>query len=177
MIKKFIHYIEQSSSNSFVTSITVMTHKGNFFWALSVKTISEKIWIVDSGAFDYMINNFNLFKIFKDIYENLSVNISDGSLSKVKGIWEVVISDNLTLKSVIFIHNPSCNLLFVNKIIEWLISLPIYVFSGIRNLGWRLAILRIFGLYLLKINSIVDKSTRGGFHISAQNKDGYVMTS
>lgn len=47
--------------------------------------------------------------------ENLTVKLSDGYHSKVVRIGDIPISEELTLKEVLYVFNLDCNLLSVSK--------------------------------------------------------------
>ena len=73
-------------------------------------------WIVDLGASDHMTGDVAIFRKYNPCYENFSVWIVDGSLSKVAGTSSVMISKDLTLNFVLLVTNLDCNLLSISKL-------------------------------------------------------------
>ena len=84
--------------------------------AMSTQMEKNSPWIVDSGASDHMIGNATLFHTYSPSSGNFMVRIADGSLSKMAGIGSVAITDDLILKSVLFVPNLTCNLLSISKL-------------------------------------------------------------
>ncbi|RVX00895.1 Retrovirus-related Pol polyprotein from transposon TNT 1-94 [Vitis vinifera] len=76
----------------------------------------KKPWIVDSGASDHMTGDATIFDTYSSCPNNLTVQIADGSLSKVAGTGSVVLSRDLTLNSVLLVPNLDCNLLSISKL-------------------------------------------------------------
>ena len=83
---------------------------------MSTQTEKNSPWIVDFGASDHMIGNATLFHTSSPSFGNFMVRIVDGSLSKVAGIGSVAITDDLILKSILFVPNLTCNLLSISKL-------------------------------------------------------------
>ncbi|KAL5540397.1 hypothetical protein UlMin_042420 [Ulmus minor] len=77
------------------------SQKGNFLSALNVKRENLSPWIVDSEASDHMTGDASISHTYKPCSNNFNVRIADGSLSKVGGTGLVVISNNLTLDSIL----------------------------------------------------------------------------
>ena len=71
---------------------------------------------MDSGATDHMTGDARVFSTFEPCQGNYNVKIADGSLSKVTGCGTVIISNTLTLQSVLYVPNLDCNLLSISKL-------------------------------------------------------------
>ena len=84
--------------------------------ALSTQTEGNKYWVVDSEASDHMSGNVDLFENLNHCSNEFTVRIADGSISKMARIGTVVLSDKLSLKTVLFVPNLTCNLLSVSKL-------------------------------------------------------------
>ena len=63
-----------------------------------------------------MTSTFQLFSSYTHCFDNLRVKIVDGSLSIVVGKGSIKISENITLTSVLYIPNISCNLMSISKL-------------------------------------------------------------
>ena len=63
-----------------------------------------------------MTSNFNWFFSFTPCYDNLRVEITDGSLTIVSRKGSIKITENITLTSVLYVPNLSCNLLSISKL-------------------------------------------------------------
>ncbi|KAG6515200.1 hypothetical protein ZIOFF_025585 [Zingiber officinale] len=68
-------------------------------------------WIIDSGASDHMTNSLKLLKLYSPCLENKKFKIADGSFSPIAGKGSVQISENIDLKSVLYVPKLTCNLL------------------------------------------------------------------
>ena len=92
-----------------------MAQQGNLV-ALSTRTEGNKYWVVDSEASDHMSGNVDLLDNLNHCSNEFIVRITDGSISKVAGIGTIVLSNKLSLKTVLFVPNLTCNLLYVSKL-------------------------------------------------------------
>jgi len=63
-----------------------------------------------------MTSDASLFQECYPCLKDYKVRIADGSLSLVIGIGKVVISNTLTLQSVLLVPKLTCNLLSVSKL-------------------------------------------------------------
>ena len=70
---------------------------------------------MDSGALDPMTGNLMVFHEYT-CYNNSSVQIDDGTLSRVVSTGSVIISKDITLHSVLYIPKLNCNLLSIGKV-------------------------------------------------------------
>ena len=104
--------------NPSIVRIGSLAQKGIFLNALKVKKENFNSCIVDSGASDHMAEDPNRFHNYNPCYDNLNVRIADGSLSKVAGTGSVVISETLTLNSVLLVPKLDCNLLSISKLTQ-----------------------------------------------------------
>ena len=94
-----------------------MAQKDNFLTALKVKIVDNKgNWIVDSGASNHMTGDISLFQDFHPCSKNYTVCIADGYFSKVFGIGSIIISENLTLESILLVPNLDCNLFSISQL-------------------------------------------------------------
>ncbi|KAG6514544.1 hypothetical protein ZIOFF_024907 [Zingiber officinale] len=62
-------------------------------------------------ASDHMANSLKLLKLYSPYLENKKVKIADGSFSPIAGKGLVQISENIDLKSVLYVPKLTCNLL------------------------------------------------------------------
>ncbi|KAI5436488.1 hypothetical protein KIW84_022835 [Lathyrus oleraceus] len=79
-----------------------VAQKGNLFHALNTSMGKQNSWIIDSGASDHMTGYLTVFDSYSPCQNNSTVRIADGTLSKVMGKGSVIISQNITLSSVLF---------------------------------------------------------------------------
>ena len=93
----------QNSNIATTISTGSATQKGIFSATHHVKTEDSARWIVDSGASDHMTGDASLFQECYPCLKDYKVQIDDGSLSLVTGIGKVVISNTLTLQSVLLV--------------------------------------------------------------------------
>ena len=98
------------------TSTTKVAQKGNFSHALNISKGKRKSWIVDSRASDHMTGDITVFDNYSPCHDHSTVQITDGTLSKVVGKGSVVISEDITLNSVLYVPKLDCNLLSISKL-------------------------------------------------------------
>ena len=98
------------------TSTAKITQKGTFSHALNTSKGKRKSWIVDSGASDHMTGDITVFDNYSPCHDHSTVRIADGTLSKVVGKGSVVISEDITLNSVLYVPKLDCNLLSISKL-------------------------------------------------------------
>jgi len=67
-----------------------MAQKGNFPESAHLSVISNRTWIVDSGATDHMTRESSLFSSYKPCAGNSKIKIADGSLSAVAAKSSIV---------------------------------------------------------------------------------------
>lgn len=63
-----------------------------------------------------MTGDLVVFDSYSPCQNNLTVRIPDGTLSKVMGKGSVIISQNITLSSVLYVPKLDCNLLYISKL-------------------------------------------------------------
>nr|KYP57492.1 hypothetical protein KK1_003756 [Cajanus cajan] len=63
-----------------------------------------------------MTGDLTVFKSYSPCLNNYTVRIADGTLSKVMGKGSVIISQNITLNSVLYVPKLDCNLLSISKL-------------------------------------------------------------
>ncbi|KAK9924141.1 hypothetical protein M0R45_032528 [Rubus argutus] len=80
------------------------------------KVTLNNTWIIDTGASDHMTNDPNLVTKLKHSSQNV-VSTADGTPTSVTGEGSVVLSNNLTLESVLVVPSLAYNLLSVGQII------------------------------------------------------------
>ena len=73
-------------------------------------------WILDSGASYHMTGCPSLFSTYTPCAGNLKVKIADGSLATVVGKGSIILSRNLTLKSVLHVPSLTCDLPSISKL-------------------------------------------------------------
>ena len=92
-----------------------MAYKSNSSTTLKTNKVDRKnSWIVDFGASDHMTGDVTLIQNLTPCFENYSVKIADGSVSKVTSRGSVILLENLTLNSVLLVPNLDCNLLSIS---------------------------------------------------------------
>ena len=72
-------------------------------------------WIIDSGAYDHMMGQPQLFHSYLPSLSLNKVCIADDSFSPIAGKGEIALTPTLILNSVLHVPKLSCNLFFVNK--------------------------------------------------------------
>ena len=107
---------QQSMVTAKQGGIVVVAQRGNFLHALNTSKERTKSWIIDSGASDHMTGDFTLFSSYSPCPYNYTVWIADGTHSKVMGKGSIIISQNITLESVLYVPKLDCNLLSISKI-------------------------------------------------------------
>ena len=166
-----------------------LAHKGNFRTALNVKKENSNSWIVNSAASDHMTGDIKLFKTYNPCYGNSNVWIADGLLSKVAGIGSVVISEEITLHTVLLVPNLDCNLLSISKLTQDLKTIAKF-FPGYCEFqdsvsGRMIGSAKVCsGLYILEANNCPDRQFQSAEHVSLKsqfslcsndNKDSSIM--
>ena len=106
---KFLHVSMLPSSSSQV-------QKGNYVSALNASVNNSTHWIIDSGASDHMTGLSYLFSSYTPCAGNIKVRIADGSFASIAGKGSVVLSDSITLQSVLHVPKLTCNLLSISKL-------------------------------------------------------------
>ncbi|PRQ35536.1 hypothetical protein RchiOBHm_Chr5g0081101 [Rosa chinensis] len=76
------------------------------------KATLNNTWIIDTGASDHMTNDPSLVKNLRRSSQNI-VSTADGTPTPVTGEGSIVVSDTLTLESVLVVPSLAYNLLFV----------------------------------------------------------------
>ena len=112
-----------------------------------------------------MTGDPTVFHKYSPCYENYTIRIADGSLSKVVGTGSVVLSKDLTLNSVLLVPNLDCNLLSISKltrdmncVAEFSSNLcEFQVLGSGRTIGSAEA---CSGFYLLHNNSSLEKQAQ-----------------
>ncbi|KAG6521029.1 hypothetical protein ZIOFF_018095 [Zingiber officinale] len=105
-----------TSNPSSSTPNVSVAHTGNEIIAFPCGFGISAPWIIDSGASDHMTNSLKLLKLYSPCLENKKVKIADGSFSPIAGKGSVQISENIDLKSVLYVPKLTCNLLSVSKL-------------------------------------------------------------
>ena len=82
---KMFSSLQSAGQSSNSMSSGSLAHRGNFLRALNTIFQTKIPWIVDSGAFDHMTNNYHIFSTYSPCAGNIKVKIADGSLSTVAG--------------------------------------------------------------------------------------------
>ena len=108
--------LQQSMVTAEKGGTAVVAQRGNFLHALNTSKERTKSWIIDSRASDHMTGDFTLFSSYSPCPYNYTVWIADGTHSKVMGKGSIIISQNITLESVLYVPKLDCNLLSISKI-------------------------------------------------------------
>lgn len=116
MLHKLISQAYSSSSALTVIGTGGVAQRGNISLALRAAQHSLNPYILDSGAFDHMTGDKQLFTSYSPCTNATTVRIADGSCSKVAGMGTIHISQDLILHSVLFVPKLDCNLLSVSKL-------------------------------------------------------------
>ncbi|RVW48509.1 Retrovirus-related Pol polyprotein from transposon RE1 [Vitis vinifera] len=82
-LQKMFQQTLQSTGTTIGTAS--IAQKGIFSHALNVRQENHTTWIVDSGASDHMTGNLMVFHEYTPCHNNSSVQIADGTLSRVFG--------------------------------------------------------------------------------------------
>ena len=72
-------------------------------------------WIVDTKAFDHMIESLHRMSDYKQCERAIKVTMANGAISYAKGEDSVYLND-LWLKYVLYVLKLRCNLLSISKI-------------------------------------------------------------
>ncbi|KAG6480118.1 hypothetical protein ZIOFF_063596 [Zingiber officinale] len=100
-----------TSNPSSSTPNVSVAHTGNEIIAFPCGFGISALWIIDYEASDHMTNSLKLLKLYSPCPENKKVKIADGSFSPIAGKGSVQISENIDLKSVLYVPKLTCNLL------------------------------------------------------------------
>ena len=73
-------------------------------------------WIVDPGASDHMTGDISIFQHYKLNQGVSTVQIADSSISKVAGIGNIQLTEDLILSPVLHVPNLDCNLISISKV-------------------------------------------------------------
>lgn len=76
--------------------------------------VSSDSWVIDSGATHHVCHNRALFTTIRPLL-NTFVTLPTGNSVSIIGIGPIVLSDNITLKNVLFIPQFRFNLLSVSS--------------------------------------------------------------
>ncbi|KAL4560354.1 hypothetical protein LXL04_032504 [Taraxacum kok-saghyz] len=91
---------------------------GGFSSAFTTSTSGTRPWVVDCGATDHMTGDRNTFAEFQPMSEGKTIKVATGEDANVAGIGTVVISKNITLRSVLYVPNLDYNLLAPIKLMK-----------------------------------------------------------
>ena len=95
---------------------SMLAHQGTLLSTFTTKIKKSKPWRVDSGASDHMTGDTNIFQHYKPNQGVSTVQIADGSLSKVAGIRSIQLTEDLILFPVLHVPNLDCNLISIRKL-------------------------------------------------------------
>ena len=73
---------------------------------------------MDVGASDHMTGNLMVYHEYTPCYNNSSIRIADGTLSRAVGTGSIIISKDVTLHSVLYVPKLDCNLLSISKLTQ-----------------------------------------------------------
>ena len=113
MLQKLLQQTLKPESSSGTASLA---HKGNHLCALTACKAGKSAWIVDSGASDHMTGDITNFSKYLPCHDNSTVRIADGTHSAVVGKGLVTISQDITLRDVLYVPQLDCNLLSISKL-------------------------------------------------------------
>lgn len=83
------------------------------------------IVIIDTGASHHMTCNRTLLVNLKET-SPCRVGFADGSITVSSSVGEMVFSDQLALKDVLFVPDLNCSLIFVSKLLKHMNCCIIY---------------------------------------------------
>nr|KYP34890.1 hypothetical protein KK1_044101 [Cajanus cajan] len=63
-----------------------------------------------------MTGDLTVFKSYSACLNNYTIRLADGTLSKVMGKGSSIISQNITLNSILYVPKLDCNLLSISKL-------------------------------------------------------------
>ncbi|KAH7665241.1 RNA-directed DNA polymerase protein [Dioscorea alata] len=179
-LRKMLQSTIQSALKSSEGNTATVAQKGNFYTALSAKKNPAE-WIVDSEASNHMTGDIKTFTDFKTATNGTFVKIADGTYSEVAGIGSVIISKEITLKSVLFVPNLDYNLLSISKLTKDLncvtkFSSTLCEFQALSS-GKTIGNAKMSaGLYLLRTEAPMSP-TKTSFSASSQNRESDLLGS
>lgn len=71
--------------------------------ALNATSLQPAPWIIDSGSSDHMTGNRSLFSDYSPQLGSRFVKIADGSFTRVTGVGTIQLTNEYTLKNVLFV--------------------------------------------------------------------------
>ena len=97
---------------------------------LSSQTITNDLWIIDSGATNHITCLKELLSEFNDYSDHNHVEVTNGQFAKVLGSGTIIISENIILKYVLYVPKIKCSLLSV-----WQVTTHLKCLISFDNLG------------------------------------------
>ena len=158
--------LQDSLQNALTPAGTALVaQKGNLSTLFNAKRSNPQSWIVDSGSSNHMTGDITVFSQYFPCRNNNTMRITDGTLSKVVSIGSVTISENITLKLVLYVPNLDCKLLSISKITKDLKCVAKFfpnacvfqVLDSERIIG---STKLCAGLYLFKVEVSENKSSK-----------------
>jgi len=147
-----------------------VAQRGNFLHALNTSKERTKSWIIDSRASDHMIRDFTLFSSYSPCSYNYTVQIVDGTHSKVMGKESIIISQNITLESVLYVPKLDCNLRSISKITRDLKCVTKFFLDLCE-----FQILECARLYLLQVKKLEELKSHSYVATAIPSSNNFVM--
>jgi hypothetical protein len=82
----------------------------------ALEKISQKIWVIDSGATDHMTFSSKYFSSYSPCSSQRKITIADGSDTTVAGQGDIHINGSLILKNVLHVPNLLANLISIKQL-------------------------------------------------------------
>ena len=102
------------------SSIAFVAQTGNVSACL---THSSAPWIFDTGAFDHIYGNKDLFSSLRFPSPLPTITLANGSQTIAKGIDSVCPLPSMPLTSVLYVSNFPFNLIFISKLVAFIVYL------------------------------------------------------
>ena len=100
------------------TTVGSLAAKIDYTCMFNANFTHNDVRIVDSRASDHMTGKKYLLEDYSSYKGNLTVNIADGSFSKVEGVDSAYLTDKLVLQTMLYVPNFTCNLFSVSKLVK-----------------------------------------------------------
>ncbi|KAL4562842.1 hypothetical protein LXL04_026873 [Taraxacum kok-saghyz] len=147
---------------------------GGFSSAFTTSTSGTRPWVVDCGATDHMTGDRNTFAEFQPMSESKTIKVATGEDANVAGIGTVVISKNITLRSVLYVPNLDYNLLAPIKLMKdqnciTVLTPSVCVFQAL-NSGKMIGSAKVRDeLYHCEAEKSGNRQISSSFNVSSQN--------
>ena len=80
--------------------------------------IDKNTWLIDSGASDHIGCNMSMFKNLKTLNNGYRIGLPDGTMKIVNHIGDIMLTEGLHLKNVLYVPDFKHNLLSLSRLLE-----------------------------------------------------------